>query len=119
MPPLGVVVPAGALDGDAEPDVAAHVILVRDVVGVLLDLVTGGEQPGPVRVRLEVVRVGGRGDVDRQARVVVDVPRPAEVVLAVQDDEVLVAHPLQLDGSADACKAGSHDDRVEVLRSHG
>ena len=35
---LGVLVPAGALDDGVEPHVPAHVVLVGDVVGVLLDL---------------------------------------------------------------------------------
>ena len=43
-PKLGVLVPARALDDSAEPHVAAHVVLVGDVVGVLLDLAAGGEQ---------------------------------------------------------------------------
>ena len=37
-PRRGVLVPAGALDGGVEPHVPAHVVLVGDVVGVLLDL---------------------------------------------------------------------------------
>ncbi len=89
-PDLGLLVPASAFDRRVEPHVPAHVVLVGDVAGVLLDLVAGGEQPRPVRVRLEEVGVGGGGHVDRQAGVVVDVPGPAQVVLAVENDEVLV-----------------------------
>ncbi len=73
----------------------------------------GGEQPRPVRVRLEEVGVRGGGDVDGQAGVAVDVPGSAEVVLAVEDHEVVVAHPLELDGRAYPPETGSHDDRVE------
>ena len=109
---LGVLVPAGALDDGVEPHVPAHVVLVRDIVGVLLDLRAGGEQPRPVRVRLEEVGVRGGRDVDGQAGVAVDVPGPAEVVLAVEDHEVVVAQPLELDGRAYSPETGSHDDRV-------
>ena len=59
------------------------------------------------------------GDVDGQAGVVVDVPGPAEVVLAFEDHEVVVAQPLELDRRADSPETGAHDDRVELLRSHG
>ena len=88
-------------------------------VGVLLDLRARREQPRPVRVGLEEVGVRGGGDVDGQARVVVDVPGSAQVVLAVEDDEVVVAQPLELDGRADSAETGAHDDDVELLRSHG
>ncbi len=117
-PDAGLLVPAGALDDGVEPHVRAHVVLVRDIVGVLLDLRARGEQPRPVRVRLEEVGVGGGGDVDGQARIAVDVPGAAEVVLAVEDHEVVVAHPLELDGRAYPAETGPHDDRVELLRSH-
>ena len=49
----------------------------------------------------------------------VDVPGSAEIVLAVEDDEVLESQPLQLDGGADPAEAGADDDGVELLRSHG
>ena len=110
---LCVLVPPGALDDGVEPHVPAHVELVRDVVGVLLDLRAGGEQARPVRVRLEEIRVRGGRDVDGQAGVAVYVPGPAEVVLAVKDHEVVVTHPLELDGRAYPPETGPHDDRVE------
>ena len=51
--------------------------------------------------------------------VAVDVPGTAQVVLAVEDDEVLNAQPLELDGGAYPPETGAHDDGVELLRSHG
>ncbi len=112
-------VPAGALDGRVEPDVATHVVLVRDVVGVLLDLGPGGEQPVPVRVGLEEIRIrGGGGDVDGQPGIVVDVPGAAQIVLAIQNGEVVESEALELDRRADSSETGAHDDRV-VLRWHG
>ncbi len=118
-PDVGVLVPPRALDDGAEPHVLAHAVLVGDVVGVLLDLRSRREQPRPVRVRLEEVRVRGGGHVYREARIVVDVPGPAEVVLALEDHEVVDAEPLELNGCADSREPGPHDDRVELLRSHG
>ena len=117
-PDLGLFVPAGALDGGVEPHVAAHVVLVGDVVGVLLDLRARGEQPRPVRVRLEPIRVAGRGHVDGESRIVVDVPGSAQVALSVEDDEVLIAQPLELDRSTDSAEAGADDDHVELLLGH-
>ena len=49
----------------------------------------------------------------------VDVPRATEVVLALEDDEVVVTQPFQLDGGADSGETGPHDDCVVLLRSHG
>jgi hypothetical protein len=117
-PDARILVPACALDRGVEAHVLADVILVGDVVGVLLDLGARGEQARPVRVGLEEVRVRRGRHVDGQAGVVIDVPRAAQVVLAVEDDEVVKAIPLELDRCADSCEPGSHDDRVESLRSH-
>jgi hypothetical protein len=49
---------------------------------------------------------------------VIDVPGTAEVVFTFQDDEVIEAQPLELNGCADPCESGPHDDRIEALRSH-
>ena len=89
QPLLGVLVPAGALDGGVEPHVAAQVVLLGDVLGVGLELGARRIQPRPVRVRFEPVRVGGGRDVNRQTGVTVDVPRATEVVLAVEDGDLL------------------------------
>ena len=61
-PDLGIVVPSGTVDGGVEPHVAAHVVLVGDMLGVALQLGARREQPRPVRVRLEPVGIGGRRD---------------------------------------------------------
>ncbi len=119
MPALAVLVPASTLDACVEAHVPAYVVFVRDVVGVSLELGAGGEQPRPVRVRLEPVRVGGRRDVDGQAGVAVHMPRPAEVVLAFEDHEVVVAQPAQLYRRPDSPESCPDDDRFQLLRSHG
>ena len=117
-PYLRVLVPPRPLDGGVEPNVAAHAVLVGHVVGVLLDLRARREQSRPVRIRLEKIRVSGGGDVDGQPGVVVDEPGATQVVLALEDDEVVVAQPLELDRRAYTPETGPHDDRVELLRSH-
>ena len=119
LPAAGLVVPAGAFHDGVEPHVPAHVVLVGHTRGVLLDLRSRGEQPRPVRVRLEEVRVRGGGDIDGQARIVVDMPGSAEVVLAVEDDEVVDTHALELDCRADTAEAGPDDESLELLRTHG
>ena len=75
----------------AEAHVPAQVVLVRHVLGVPLELGAAGEPVLPVGVGLEGVGVGDAGDVDRQAGVVVDVPGAAEVVLALEDQQVAVS----------------------------
>src|SRR5271166_3365877 len=74
LPDQRVVVPTGSLDRRVEPHVAAYVVFVGDVVGVVLQLRAGREQPRPVRVRLEPVGIGRRGNVDGKPRIAVYVP---------------------------------------------
>src|SRR5581483_6908184 len=102
-----------------EPHVPAHVALVGDMVGILLELRAGGEQSRPVRVGLEPVGIGGRWDVDGQTRIAVDVPGSTQVGLALEDGDVVEPEALELDGRPDAAEAGTHDDDIEMLRTHG
>ncbi|MGY2873073.1 hypothetical protein ACVW00_000263 [Marmoricola sp. URHA0025 HA25] len=115
-PVLLVLVPASAFDPDAELHVPAEVVLVGDVLGVRLQLRAAREPVLPARVGLERVGVGDARDVDGEAGVVVHVPGPAEVVLAVQDHEVVVAEALQADRRPHPAEAGAHDDHVVVGR---
>ena len=56
--------------------------------------------------------------IDGQARIVVDVPGSAEVVLAVDDHDVFVAQAVELDRRADSTEARTDDDRIELLLTH-
>ena len=106
-------VPGRGLDDRSEFHVPLEVVLVGDVVGVTLQLRSGGEQPGPVRVGLEGIGVGDRRDVDGESRVVVHVPRPAQVVLPLEDRDVVQALSLQFDRGTHPAEAGTHDHDVE------
>ena len=109
LPHLVCLVPPRAVDNGVEAHVPAQVVLVGDVGGVLLQLGATGVPVPPPRVRLEGVGVGHAGDVDGQAGVAVDVPGPAEVVLALEDDEVVDAESLELDGRTHPAEAGADD----------
>src|ERR1700738_5474256 len=74
------------------------------MLGVALQFGARREQSRPVRVGLEPVGIGGRRDVDGQARIVVDVPGSAQVVLAVDDHDVVIAQPVELDRRTDSPK---------------
>ena len=115
LPLLGVLVPARALDDGAEPHVPAQVVAVGHVLGVLLQLRTAGVPVRPPRVRLEGVGVGDARDVHRQPGVAVDVPGPAQVVLALEHHEVVDAQPLERDGGAHAAEPGPDDDRLVAM----
>ncbi len=49
----------------------------------------------------------------------VHVPGSAEVVLAVEDDEVVDTQALELDCRTDTAEAGPDDEDLELLRTHG
>ncbi len=118
LPGAGLVVPAGAFDGGVEPDVAPHVVLVGDVLGVTLQFGAGRIHPRPERVRFEPVGERRRRLIDSKAGIVIDVPGSAQVVLTVDDQDVVIAHPLELDRCADSAETRPHDDRVELLGPH-
>ena len=117
-PDLGIFVPPGAFDGGVEPHVPAHVVLVGHMLGVALQFLARGEQPRPVRVRLEPVGIRGRRDVDGKAGVAVDVPSAAETILAVEDDDVVIAQPVELNRRTDSAETRPHDDHVELPHAH-
>lgn len=48
----------------------------------------------------------------------VGVPGAAQVVLAVEDHEIVVAEAFELDGRTDSAETGADDHDVELLRSH-
>src|SRR4029077_1944011 len=56
--------------------------------------------------------------INGKARVAVDVPGTADVVLAVEDDDVVIAQPVELDRRADAAETRPHNGRVELLVGH-
>ena len=88
------------------------------MLGVALQFGARREQSRPVRVGLEPVGIGGRRDVDGQARIVVDVPGSAQVVLAFDDRDVVLAQPVELDRRTDATETRAHNDDVELLGAH-
>lgn len=116
-PVLMFLIPAGARHRGVETHVLAQVVLVGHVAGVLLQLRARREQPGPVGVGLKRVRVRCRRDVDRQAGVVVDVPRTAKIILAIQDRQIGQAQLLELDCRPHAAETGPDDDGIK-LRCH-
>ena len=101
----------------AEPDVAAHVVLVGDVMDVIEDGRLPGEAMRPARVGLEGVGVERRRHIARRARIGVLPPDAADVVGLLEDDDVVVPALLQLDGGGKAAEPRSDDGdrRLHVL----
>jgi len=62
-------------------------------------------------VWLERVGICHRRDVDGEPWVTIDVPRAAEVIFAVEDQEVVDTEALHPDGGAHPAEAGADDDR--------
>src|ERR1700753_4303233 len=105
-------------DRNAVAVIRTRVVLVAQVRGVALDLDARRKEPRPARVGLEPVRVRGGRDVHSDTRVMVDVPSAAEVILAVENDEVVEPEALELDRSADAAETRTDDDGVKTVRVH-
>lgn len=116
-PELLLLIPFGGLDADAELHVPCEIVGVGDVRRVAFEFGARREQSRPVGVRRERVRVGHRGDVDGQARVVVHMPGATEVVLAFEDCEVVDAETSEFDGRPEPTESGAHDDHL-VMWSH-
>ena len=114
-PDLSIVVPPGAFNGGVEPHEAAHVVLIGHMLGVALQFGAGRIQPRPVRVRLKPVGERGRRLIDSKTRIVVDVPRSTQVVLAIDDQDVVIAQAAELDCRADSAETRPDDDYVELL----
>ena len=113
----GILVPAGSVDHGTERHVLPQIVLVRDVIGVLLQFRARCEKPGPVRIGLERIRVGDRRDVDSQTGIAVDVPGSTQIVLALEDRQVVQAQPLELNGRTHSAEARPHYNCV-VLHCH-
>ena len=48
----------------------------------------------------------------------VDVPRSTQIVLAVDNQDVVVTQAVELDRRADSAEARAHDDDIELLLAH-
>jgi hypothetical protein len=98
--------------------VLAHVEAVDAVAHVVPDLALRGERAGPLGIEGEGERVEVGRDVAGGAGVGVVAPGAAEVVAAVEHDEVVDAHGAQAGRHADAGEPGADDDDA-VLVAHG
>ena len=96
-----VVVPLGAGDLDAEPQVGLEAVGADAVAEVVEDLRLLGELAGPVGAPLEGVRVEVRRHVAAGAGVGVVAPHPADLGGLLEHRERLDALLLQADGHAD------------------
>src|SRR5258708_39192840 len=97
-----------------EADVPQHVVPAGAVAQVVPDLLLRREGARPARVGLEGERVEMRGHVARATRVGVVAPGAANVIGALQDDEVLDAVATQGDGHAQAAEAAADDGDADV-----
>ena len=86
------------------------------MLGVALEFRTGREHARPVRVGLERVGIGHRGNVDGETRIAIDVPSATDAILTVDDEDVLDAHSLELNGGTHPTESGTDDDRFVVYR---
>jgi hypothetical protein len=119
-PDVLLVVEGRADDLGVQPGAAADVVLVHAVLGVRLELVAWRVHARPRGPLLEGELVAERGDVDRDARVRVPVPRPADSVALLEHQVVAEAGPVEPDGRADAGEPTTDDDHLVVVRdSHG
>ena len=93
--------------GDLRVQRRVDAVLVRELADVGEDLVARGAQPRPVAALLERERVQVARDVARRARVVVEQPRAADVVRAVDEEHVVLA--LQRDRRRDPAEPRPDD----------
>src|SRR2546423_11294832 len=106
-----------------EPDVRQYPELARHPLQVRPDLGLTGEAIRPVRLERERERVEMRLDVARAPGIRVVAPCSADVICALEDDEVVDAGPLQPNRRAQTTETtpddrnpGMHDRRVFSLR---
>src|SRR5205814_10564250 len=97
QPQLGVLVPRRGGHLVAEEQVRADAVLDGAAAQVVLDLGLAREGPAPPWVRREGERVEVRGDVALAAGIGVVAPRSADVVGALEHDEVVDALMLEAD----------------------
>src|SRR4029079_559954 len=84
-----------------------------------MDLVAHRIQAVPVRIGRERERVEVRGDVALAAGIAVHEPGAADVLAALDHDEVVEPPLLQPDGHAEAAEAGADDrDLVDMAPLH-
>ena len=111
-PAPGRVVPRGARHRHPEPDERCGVVPLRAALQVGADLGLRGVRPAPLGVRRERERVEVRGDVARAAGVGVRPPGAADVVVALEHDEVVDPLLAQPDRRAQAGEARADDRDV-------
>jgi len=111
-PAPGLLVPLGAGDRAAQADVVAHAERIGAAAQVSADLGPARVGVRPVRVGRERERVEVGRDVAAAARVRVEVPGAADVVAALEHDEVLDALLLEPDRHAEAGEPGADDGDV-------
>jgi hypothetical protein len=109
VPDALLLVPVGTRHLVIEADVRADAVAIGAVAQVVPDLGLRREEARPVRVRRERERVQVRRDVALAARVRVVAPRAADVGRALEDDEVVLAGLLELDGDAQAREPGAEN----------
>ena len=115
LDPPALAVPRGARHVMAVADVRVTPRSLRDAAQVVPDLLLAAERLRPVRVRRERERVEARGHVAAAARVGVVAPGAAEVVGALEQDEVLDPGLAQPYAEADAGEPGPDDRDAVVL----
>jgi len=108
-------VPGGVVDRGAEPEPVHHLRALRDPPQVGLDLGLGRERPRPVRVRREGERVELGGDVAGGTGIGVVAPGAADVVAALDHEEVLLAVLGEPDRHAETAEAGADDEHADVV----
>src|SRR3954447_23251140 len=86
--------------------------VARGALQIGLDLRLRGEAGRPVRVQRKGERVQVARYVAAAARIAVVAPDTADVVRALEDDEVVAAGLLQLNSGAEAGEAAADDDDV-------
>ena len=115
-PQLRVLVPGRTGHGVAEAQVGHDPGVLGAAAQVGLDLRLARERAAPGRVGREGERVQVRRDVALAARVMVVAPRAADVVGALEHDEVVDALLLEADRHAEAGEAAADDGHVHVAR---
>ena len=114
-PPLGLGVPARFEHVRPEAQVRGEALVLGEANEVVLDLRARRVEARPLRVRREREAVEVARDVARGARVGVVPPGPADLLGAVQDEEVLAAVTPQLGAHAEAGESGADDEDLGGL----
>ena len=116
---MRLLIEPGLGDPGLEPDVAAQVEAVSDMVGVAQDLGLGGValRPFPFLLQLgrELVGILDAFDVAARAGIAVPVPGAADALAGLEypDPKTLLAQAVQ---HVHAAEPGADDDRIEIER---